>query len=129
MECPGDQPATAPSRPDASYRPAPLSYHPPLLRCHGRLHDMTSAKANASEAMVVTQTSDVHAKEKIVPIAWPVDGTARSAYHQPLLRAHGGLHELTTLLMKSGDVGASDVTAKDHISAVGWVWEGPMETG
>jgi hypothetical protein len=61
------KPSAEPEEPQAAGRP---SYHPPLLRSHGALRDVSSAKASGEFIIKITDTSDVEAKENIVRIIW-----------------------------------------------------------
>jgi hypothetical protein len=71
-----DLPSGAPSLSGAPQRPgpeagvqfAPLTYHAPLLRSHGALHELTTQKMIKSGDGGAG--SDVNSKENIVPIIW-----------------------------------------------------------
>jgi hypothetical protein len=52
--------------------PGRPSYHPPLLRSHGALQDVSSAKPSGEIIVKIVDEgpSDVNSKENIVPITW-----------------------------------------------------------
>jgi hypothetical protein len=53
--------------PKAGAQSAPLTYRTPVLRSHGALRDVSSAK---STDLVIIEQSDMHAKENIVRVIW-----------------------------------------------------------
>ena len=59
-----DQPGALEHRPDGGGAIARLPYHPPILRSHGELRDVTAQKS------AEVKHSDVALKENIVAIAW-----------------------------------------------------------
>src|SRR5437588_725507 len=116
-----EQPRGPTSARDGAQGSVRLSYHPPLLRPHGGLHDVTSGVPALKSGDIVNIGSDVRSKENVVAVAW--GDSVRPVYHAPLLRSHGGLHDMTGLMMKSGDVikvVESDVHAKENVVAVAW---------
>ena len=49
----------------AKGEPGPPPYHPPLLRSHGALHDLTAQSKSGDKA-----PSDARLKENFVPVVW-----------------------------------------------------------